>query len=212
MRKLSKMIAIAVLATSGHVASAADPVQYNLDTVFSGTAPSGLAPWLTATFSEGATDTVRLTLTTSVVSGYYVSKFFFNYDPGPSGAAVSALAFSTVGSNVLASDIKRAYDQWQADGDGKYDIRFDFAAGALYSGQQSVYDIVGTGVTPQSFKLLATAGGPAGPFFSAAQTGGPANGWIGAQVAAIPEPETYAMLLAGLGLMIMLARRRKKSL
>ncbi len=34
---------------------------------------------------------------------------------------------------------------------------------------------------------------------------------IGVNVAAIPEPETYAMLLAGLGLMGFVARRRKKS-
>jgi hypothetical protein len=34
---------------------------------------------------------------------------------------------------------------------------------------------------------------------------------IGINVAAIPEPETYAMLLAGLGLMGFVARRRKQS-
>ena len=34
---------------------------------------------------------------------------------------------------------------------------------------------------------------------------------IGVNVAAIPEPETYAMLLAGLGLMGFVARRRKQS-
>jgi hypothetical protein len=33
----------------------------------------------------------------------------------------------------------------------------------------------------------------------------------GALVAAVPEPETYAMLLAGLGLMATIARRRNKS-
>lgn len=34
---------------------------------------------------------------------------------------------------------------------------------------------------------------------------------IGVNIAAIPEPETYAMLLAGLGLMGFVARRRKQS-
>ena len=41
------------------------------------------------------------------------------------------------------------------------------------------------------------------------------NDWddlvIGVNIAPIPEPETYAMLLAGLGLMRFVARRRKKS-
>jgi hypothetical protein len=34
---------------------------------------------------------------------------------------------------------------------------------------------------------------------------------IGINIAPIPEPETYAMLLAGLGLMGFVARRRKKA-
>jgi hypothetical protein len=37
------------------------------------------------------------------------------------------------------------------------------------------------------------------------------TGVIGATVAAVPEPETYAMMLAGLGLMGWTARRRKLS-
>jgi hypothetical protein len=39
--------------------------------------------------------------------------------------------------------------------------------------------------------------------------GGLYNGAI--SVAAVPEPETYAMLLAGLGVMGFIARRRNKS-
>jgi hypothetical protein len=43
----------------------------------------------------------------------------------------------------------------------------------------------------------------------------PHNDWddlvIGVNIAPIPEPETYAMLLAGLGLMGFVARRRKQS-
>jgi hypothetical protein len=34
---------------------------------------------------------------------------------------------------------------------------------------------------------------------------------IGVNIAPVPEPETYAMLLAGLGLMGFVARRRKQS-
>lgn len=46
---------------------------------------------------------------------------------------------------------------------------------------------------------------PYGPFLAAAQTN---VAWV----AAVPEPETYAMMLAGLGLMGWMARRRKKTL
>jgi hypothetical protein len=37
-------------------------------------------------------------------------------------------------------------------------------------------------------------------------------GWSASVVAAVPEPETYTMLLAGLGLMVFVARRRKQSM
>ncbi len=38
-----------------------------------------------------------------------------------------------------------------------------------------------------------------------------AEGWHGFNVAAVPEPETYAMMLAGLGLVGFMARRRRKA-
>lgn len=38
------------------------------------------------------------------------------------------------------------------------------------------------------------------------------SGSVNFTVAAIPEPETYAMMLAGLGLMGFMARRRKQKL
>ncbi len=40
---------------------------------------------------------------------------------------------------------------------------------------------------------------------------GTADGSLPSVTAAVPEPETYAMLLAGLGLMSLVARRRRKS-
>jgi hypothetical protein len=41
--------------------------------------------------------------------------------------------------------------------------------------------------------------------------GGKYSFWVGTYTAPVPEPETYAMLLAGLGLMGTIARRRNKS-
>jgi len=41
-------------------------------------------------------------------------------------------------------------------------------------------------------------------------TSGTSTGDLNLQVAAIPEPETYAILLAGLGLLGFVARRRKQ--
>lgn len=44
-----------------------------------------------------------------------------------------------------------------------------------------------------------------------ALTNGTANGFIGYQPVPVPEPETYAMMLAGIGLLGVIARRRRQS-
>ena len=48
-----------------------------------------------------------------------------------------------------------------------------------------------------------------GTFSSISWVSSPSEFWHGFQVGAIPEPETYAMLLAGLGLLGFAARRRR---
>ena len=48
------------------------------------------------------------------------------------------------------------------------------------------------------------------PDQSAGRTELGASGWYGANVQLVPEPESYAMMLAGLGLLGFMARRRKQ--
>jgi hypothetical protein len=71
------------------------------------------------------------------------------------------------------------------------------------------------GITASSF--ISSVGGtaPGGWLFSADILVQGANGGtynVATNAPAIPEPETYAMLLAGLGLLGFVARRRKQSL
>lgn len=60
------------------------------------------------------------------------------------------------------------------------------------------------------FALLSTGGSP-NAYFAAdlIKTEGGATGAVGAITAAVPEPETYALMLAGIGMMGFMAKRRR---
>ena len=69
-----------------------------------------------------------------------------------------------------------------------------------------------TGYVPSDANVTTDTLGPI--FTIAAQSqgafiGGYAPTYVTSQVAPVPEPETYAMMLAGLGLLGVMARRRK---
>jgi len=77
-------------------------------------------------------------------------------------------------------------------------------AASLYSGLPTSGSLINPGVTSLS----------AGDYFIKVTGIGAGTGGIGAyavasQVAAVPEPESYAMFLAGLGIIGAIARRRK---
>jgi hypothetical protein len=64
--------------------------------------------------------------------------------------------------------------------------------------------------TLADFALLSTGGSPNAYFAAdAIQTATGATGAVGAITAAVPEPETYALMLAGLGMMGFMAKRRR---
>ena len=66
--------------------------------------------------------------------------------------------------------------------------------------------------TLSDFALLSTGGSP-NAYFAAdlIQTASGATGAVGAITAAVPEPETYALMIAGLGMMGFIAKRRRPS-
>jgi len=106
---------------------------------------------------------------------------------------------------------------FKADGDGKYDILFQFAqtpANSFTSGEHLTYLISGIGgMTASDFVYLSMPAGGHGPFFSAihmqgiGSTGvtdtGSLSGWVSpSDVTIVPVPEptvaAFALVLAGL--------------
>ena len=184
---------------------------YEFSTEFSGaTAPSGPTPWATLSFADIATGSVLMTLNLSGSSDIgKVTEFDFNYGGG------ATLAFAHTGGDA-ATVSPQGSNLYKADGDGFFDIQFLYPnSGSLFqAGDSSIYTITGTGLTAADFNYTSFTGGGNGTWYSAlhAQGLGPTggqSGWIGA-TPAIPEPETYAMMLAGLGLLGFVARRRRQ--
>jgi hypothetical protein len=87
----------------------------------------------------------------------------------------------------------------------------------LYAGAVGSGTLLGTGSgTAASFSISNVVTG-AGDYYlevsgkAGGLSGGLYSGSISSTVSPVPEPETYAMLLAGLGLMGAIARRRNKA-
>lgn len=106
------------------------------------------------------------------------------------------------GSDYAASPVEVVY--YVDDSDERVGVVVDSVA--LYNG------------TFDGYKISEESGGAAFDFGSGRNSGmglfnGPAIGWAvhSGDVAQIPEPETYAMLLAGLGLIGFIAGRRKEN-
>lgn len=115
------------------------------------------------------------------------------------------------------NSIGTGVDAFKADGDGWFDILFDFPPppgsqnARFTAGETVVYDITYTGpIDVNSFDFSSAPGGGNGTFLSAAHVqqtgGGSGSGWIGA---AVPEPAT-ALLLGG-GLVALAAGRRRSA-
>ena len=235
----SSVFAAVVLAliTTMSVARAG-VVSFGFNFVINGDAPTGTRPWLIATFEDIALGDVRMTLTNNMSAGAFVDSLVFNSilsgpltfvnnTPVTSTASVTKSATQTLdgGANIKA---------------GLFNIAFQFpvsnAGGFRFSGGEVLqWEITGAGLTASNFLKvsLGNANMFGGPYYMAAHVqgipvlgGGTTGGSIGAEprlppasfaafaatadIAAIPEPEIYAAMLAGLVLLGFAVRRRKQ--
>ena len=208
---ISFVCALAILSTE----SPAAVLTFEANTEFSGaTAPSGTAPWLTATFDDGhSSGSVTMTLLASnLASSEFVTGWYFNLDPVLDPMELVFSDMTKVG-NFANPTISLGVDLFKADGDGFFDILIAFAIGGGKNNRFTDGDSVSftiTGVptlTAESFNFMsAPSGSSIGPFPMAAHvqgTGpyGEESGWV-----TVPEPMTLSML--GLG-MLALTRRRE---
>jgi hypothetical protein len=209
-------ISIALLSPAK--SSAASGITYQFDNEFSsGTPPAGPGPWITASIQNISPGTVQLTIANNGLLGSeFVSGFYLNLNTNFSPLNLSISYISSSGTFLIPSvgsgTIERGTDSFKADGDGKYDVLFDFStvSGSTFGAGESVtYQISGiAGLTADDFVYLSAPNGGHGPFYAAAHvqgigSDGALSGWVepslGAQPILVPEPSSAALLVLSLG-------------
>ncbi len=214
MRKSAVGVLLACALLVAAPSAQASSFVYDINYVFSGCkCPSTV----TATFTDVAGG-VQLTLDvdSSALSGGYVSKWYFNF----LGADPSQLLITN--QSGITAAVGQQANGFKADGDGYFDLRFDFASGQLSPGNNSVWLITGTDLTADDF-IDISVNGPSRKtgFYAAVHMQGPtgSHAWLADRdgprdIDADPDPpppvpEPLSILLFGVGL-VGLAPMRKR--
>ena len=220
MRKYLALLALGVLAFASTPAQA-DVVEWKLDYEFSGSGATLEGGYVYVKLDDTATDKVTLTLDPYEIPD--LSKFiglYLNLDP----EFVGGISFPGIESvSPALVDYGYLQDSKQADGDGSFDIWFQWGpsdgGGATYTylPPNSVVSITmtGTGLDVHDVEFLSAGGGnsPEGlPHAARIRALGPDqenSGWFTSD-GSVPEAST--LMLFGSGLSGLLFFVRKKGL
>lgn len=211
MKKLGFLIGLGALAVASSLHAAI--ITYDMAIEFSGaTAPAGAGPWMRFTIADTAPDTVSVKIDNiGLVGTEFVSGAYLNLNPALNPASLNFSLPVQVGSFALPS-IDKAVNAYKADGDGFFDIRFNFAnanSQRFGVGESVTYTVTGiSGLNATDFDFLSVNGPPDKNGFPAAAhvlsigLDGEDSGWV----TVVPEPASMSLL--ALGMLPLLRRRR----
>ena len=216
--RLPALSAATLLAAVAASPLQAATVSFDYTESFGAVSPDGPSPWATAEFNDfGGVGSVQLTMNVALgVNLADVTAMYFNLDPALDATSLGFNRDSGTGPTSANTSIQTGTDAFQADGDGRYDILFDFPpppgqdTARFNAGEDLVYTITGAGITADSFNFFAAPGGGFGPYLSVArfqQTGPLQEGsdWVGA----VPVPAAVWLFGSGLLGLVGIARRRR---
>ena len=184
------------------------------DTVFPDKpSPGGSAPWITARFDDsvGDANTVRLTMTAvNLMGDENISELYFNFDTSLDASLMNFTVVDNSDSNPVS--ISNDINGNKADGDGYYDILFEFPpppgdqANRFTNGETVVYDLVfNSAISALSFDFMSTERNgslkPSKDYYYAGahiQQINSTSTWVGASTTTVvPEPISATLFIAG---------------
>jgi PEP-CTERM motif len=214
------LLTAVVLLTSGF-APMAFGLTFNLNSVASGSTPIGTSPWLSSEILQVEPNKVSLAMSATNLaanSGQFVSDWFFNVN-SPEVILVPESLNPTEQSQLSSFTFSPINGVGNGEGlISGFDLGFFFntanndqGANRFIAGEIFSVELVGAGLTPESFFVTNADGS----FFSAAHVQGiygGLSGWIAQTSVAQPVPEPSILLLFGSGFAVMAALRGKKFL
>ena len=209
---MKKLLAVGILA--GVIAAPAAATTWTDWTSADSYSASGNAGGVTVSFSS-----------TSALWGWQIAGGYNYYAPWPGGAAqpdnTDILALGQGGTRTITfsqavTGVQLALVSWNVPGSVTFSHAFSSSViGCGYWGCGSITPVSGNTGFNASGEVHGTLtfSGPISTLTIADGSEywhGLTVGYEALAVAAVPEPETYAMMLAGLGLLGLAARRRKQ--